>query len=152
MVTVPDALSNVFEDVDRAEVEAWWAELSEEARGEVARLCDERLDACFFGVVAEERDHVVPKVRGGRFVPEEDQWGFDEWGPSYFEHLLAHPELVLVWDGTERTFHTGCLRHGAARACWRRGGVPEDFECPFGEGACWMAPLRGKRISWRRRG
>jgi hypothetical protein len=112
----------------------------------VARLCDERLDACFFGVVADDRDRVVPKVRGGRFVASDDEWGFDEWGPSYFEHLLQHPELVLIWDQTERTFHTGCTRHPAARACWDSGCVPSDFACPFGSAACWMRPLLGRRV------
>ena len=138
---VPAALGTAFAEVDRAAVEAWWEGLGDAQRAEVARLCDERLDACFFGVVAEERDHVVPKVRGGRFVASDD-----EWGPSYFDHLLAHPELVLVWDQTERTFHTGCTRHPDAQACWGKGAVPGDFACPFASDACLMAPFMGRRV------
>lgn len=131
MTPIPSQLSTVFAKADRAAIETWWAELSEAARAEIATLCDERADACFFGVVADERDHVVPKVRGGRFLPEDDAWGFDEWGPSYFDHLVAHPELVLVWDPPQRTFHTGCIRHTSARMCWRNSAVPEDSSAHF---------------------
>ena len=151
MTLVPSQLCGVFADVDRAAIEGWWGKLTDAQRQDVATLCDERLDACFFGVVADERDHVVPKVHGGRFMPpEDDQWGFDEWGLSYYEHLIEHPELVLVWDKTERTFHTGCIRHSAARACWTKGEVPGDFVCPFEHGACLMHPLRGRRVRWLR--
>src|ERR1700722_12830162 len=119
MTPIPSQLSTVFPEVDRAAISVWWTGLPEDARAEMARLCDERLDACFFGVGADERDPIVPKVRGGRFMPDDDAWGFDEWGPSYFDHLIAHPELVLVWDATERKFHTGCTRHPLAQACWK---------------------------------
>ena len=155
MTEVPPHLRTVYADVDRVAIDAWWGGLSEDARQELSRLCDERVDACFFGVVADERDHVVPKVRGGRFVADDDSWGFDEWGPSYFEHLIEHPELVLVWDllvwdPAERTFHTGCTRHPLARECWSSGAVPKDFACPFASGpACLMRPLLGRRIQGR---
>ena len=149
MNAIPSSLSNAFPDVNRQVIEAWWAGLPPNAREEVARLCDERLDACFFGVVADERDHVVPTVHGGRFVPTDDAWGFDEWGRSYFDHLMAHPELVLVYDPTLRTFHTGCTRHPLARACWVSGSVPSGFGCPFGNIACLMRPLRGRRLQLR---
>lgn len=151
MIEVPSQLRRVYADVDRAAIEAWWGGLDDEARADVARLCDERADACFFGVVADERDHIVPKVRGGRFVADDDAWGFDEWGPSYFEHLIEHPELVLVWDPPERTFHTGCTRHPLAQGCWSSGAVPRDFACPFANGStCLMRPLAGRRIRRRR--
>jgi hypothetical protein len=75
MTQVPSQLRSAFADVDRVAIDGWWGGLSEESRAEVARLCDERADACFFGMVAGERDHVVPRVRGGRFVPEDDSWG-----------------------------------------------------------------------------
>jgi hypothetical protein len=151
VIEVPSQLRKVYADVDRAAIDAWWGGLDDEARADVARLCDERADACFFGVVADERDHIVPKVRGGRFVADDDAWGFDEWGPSYFEHLIEHPELVLVWDPPERTFHTGCTRHPLAQACWSSGAVPPDFACPLANGStCLMRPLAGRRIRWRR--
>jgi hypothetical protein len=113
-------------------------------------LCDERLDACFFGVVADEGNQIVPKISGGRFVADDDAWGFDEWGPSYFDHLIEHPELVLVWDPGDRRFHTGCTRHPDARACWTRGEVPGDFVCPFEGGEmCLTRPLIGRRMRRR---
>ena len=149
MNAIPTTLSNVFPEVESQVVEAWWAGLPPDAREEVARLCDERLDACFFGVVADERDHIVPTVHGGRFLPADDAWGFDEWGPSYFDHLMAHPELVLVYDPTLRTFHTGCTRHPAAQACWSAGSVSSDFVCPFESPACLMGPFRGYSVRRR---
>lgn len=150
MQPVPTSLVNAFLDVDRQIVEAWWAALPSESRDEVDHLCDERLDACFFGVVAAERDHVVPTVRGGCFVPTDDAWGFDEWGLSYFDHLIAHPELVLVYDPAQRTFHTGCTRHPMAQACWSSGMIPINFLCPFHTSACLMRPLIGRRVQRRR--
>jgi hypothetical protein len=141
----------LFSDVDREAIATWWEGLSDESRTEMAHLCDERTESCFFGVVADERDHVVPKVRGGRFIPDDDSWGFDEWGLSYFDHLVAHPELVLVWDPSEQTFHTGCTRHPLAQACWPSGEVPGNFTCPFASGSeCLMRPLLGRRIKRRR--
>jgi hypothetical protein len=147
MAELPSHLTQVFAEADKGAIDTWWSGLTEEARAEVARLCDERAETCFFGIVAGQRDHVVPKVRGGRFVPDDDAWGCDEWGPSYFDHLIAHPELVLIWDPTERTFHTGCLRHASARKCWADGAIREDFVCPFArDAACLMRPLRGRQI------
>jgi len=134
VIEVPSQLRRVYADVDRAAIEAWWGGLDDEARADVARLCDERADACFC-----------------RFVADDDAWGFDEWGPSYFEHLIEHPELVLVWDPPERTFHTGCTRHPLAQGCWSSGAVPRDFACPFANGStCLMRPLAGRRIRRRR--
>jgi len=150
MTQVPSQLRNVFADVDRAAIDTWWNGLSESAQQDVARLCDERVDSCFFGVVADDREHIVPKVHGGRFMPHDDAWGFDEWGPNYFEHLIAHPELVLVWDESERKFHTGCMRHALAQACWSNGVVPGDFACPFASGTdCLMLPLLGRKVRRR---
>lgn len=150
MTSISAQLSNAFTEADRSSIEKWWSNLSEAARAETAVLCDERAENCFFGVVADERDHVIPKVHGGRFLPSDDAWGFDEWGPSYFDHLIAHPE-VLVWDATQRTFHTGCIGQQSARNCWRNSAAPEDFECQFeADDQCLMRPLRRRRIRWRR--
>ena len=152
MVPVPTTLIDVLQDADAQVVESWWTALTSEARDDVARLCDERLDACFFGVVADDGTHVVPTVRGGRFLPSDDAWGFDEWGPSYFDHLIAHPELVLVYDPTARAFHTGCTRHPSAIECWASGSVPATFTCPFGSADCFMRPLLGRRVQRIRSG
>lgn len=146
MQAVPRNLTDAFAEVDRRIVEAWWTTLADEARDEIARLCDERLEACFFGIVTDD-DGSVPKVRGGRFVPpDEDSAHFDEWAPGYFEHLLAHPELVVIYDLNEGKFHLGCTRHPAAQACWLDAHVPVNFTCPFEKTGCLMRPLVGRAI------
>lgn len=88
----------------------------------------------------------TPRVKRGCFVPSDDARGIDEWGPSYFEHLLQHPELVLIWEPETRTFHVGCTRHAAARECLSSGQVAVDFACPFELPACPLQPLRGARL------
>ena len=82
MIEVPSQLRRVCADVDRSALDAWWEGLDDDPRAHVARLCDERVDACFFGVVADDRDHIVPKVRGGRFVADDDASGSTSRGPA----------------------------------------------------------------------
>jgi len=53
VIEVPSQLRRVYADVDRAVIDGWWEGLDDKARAEVARLCDERVDARFFGVVAD---------------------------------------------------------------------------------------------------
>lgn len=150
MQPVPSALRTAFTDIDQSAIDAWWAGLPDESRSDVTRLCDERLDACFFGVATADGE-AVPKVRGGRFVPTDDTWGLEEWGPGYFEHLMQHPELVLVWEPPEPKLAFGCTRHPLARACWINGRVPADFACPFSSGSdCLMQQLLGRTIRWCR--
>lgn len=136
---------------------AWWESLDDEERGRLSSLWDERLEVRFFAPQADDAGGVdpwerVPRVIGGKFVPHDDAWGLDEWGPGYFEHLLEHPELVIVWEPQMRTFHIGCTLHDAARACLESGGVPIDFRCPVGSTACPLLPLRGGRLARRRPG
>jgi hypothetical protein len=132
----------------------WWGALSEADRRRIAGLWDERLEVCFFTPQADEAGCVdeweqVPAVTGGRFVLH-DNGGRGEWGPGYFEHLLQHPELVLAYEPPRRTFHIGCTRHAAARACLAVGGVPTGFVCPVGSAACPLRALRGSRLTRRR--
>jgi hypothetical protein len=125
----------------------WWASLPVADRRRVAGLWDERLEVCFFSPQADADGYQdeweqVPPVAGGRFVPSDDD-GRREWSPGYFEHLLQHPELVLAYEPPTRTFHIGCTRHAAARACLAAGRVPAEFACPVGAAACPLVPLRG---------
>lgn len=83
------------------------------------------------------------------FIPHDDAWGLSEWGPGYFEHLLQHPEMVLLWEPAERTFHIGCTRHSAARACLESGRVPREFACPFDSRSCPLEPIRGSFLTTR---
>jgi hypothetical protein len=130
----------------------WWGALSEDDRRQVAGLWDARREVHFFSPQADEAGRVdewgqVPRVRGGRFVPPDDAWGLSEWGPGYFEHLLEHPELVLLWEPAGRTFHIGCTRHQAARSCLASGRVPAEFVCPVDSPACPLRPIRGARLT-----
>ena len=132
----------------------WWDSLSENDRAQVVDLWDQRREVHFFTPQADEsgltdRWDEVPSVRGGRFVPHDDAWGLAEWGPGYFEHLLQHPELVLLWAPAERIFHIGCSVHAAARSCLESGVVPVDFSCPIGSPSCPLLPLAGARLTSR---
>jgi hypothetical protein len=148
MLPLPPALGDAYLDADRTAIEAWWSALPAAEQENLTQLCDHRLDKCFFGVIADDGKHVVPKVHGGRFVPREnDPWGFDEWGLEYFYHLLDHPELVLIWDEPQRTFHYGCTRHPAAHRCWSTRHIPTNFNCPFQSQSCLLSPLRGMTIT-----
>lgn len=139
----------------RPVAEGWWASLSDADRGRVAGLWDERLEVQFFTPQADDEGcqdewHQVPAVRGGRFVPH-DEDGRAEWQPGYFEHLLQHPELVLAYEPQVRTFHIGCTRHAAARACLANGEVPGGFVCPVGAAKCPLESMRGARFTRRHR-
>ena len=116
MLPIPAQLTQTFAEVDQGAIAVWWSGLSDEHRAEVARLCDQRADTCFFGVVADESE--LPEVEQG-LCDEDDVRPVDEWAPSHFEYLLNHPELVLIWDETEPTFHVGCTAHADARRCWK---------------------------------
>ncbi len=127
---------------------SWWNSLTEPERVQLAGLWDKRLEVHMFTPQADESDKVdlwdqIPRVKGGHFVPTDDTWGLSEWGPGYFEHLLQHPELVILWEPAERTFHIGCTRHLAARGCLAKRAVPIDFACPAGSNVCPLEGLRG---------
>jgi len=131
---------------------SWWSSLLEGERAQVADLWDGRREVHFFEPQADEAGRLdewerVPRVRGGRFIPHDDAWGLAEWGPGYFEHLLQHPELVILWEPAARTFHIGCTRHPRARACIESGAVPEDFGCPVGLAGCPSRALRGAALT-----
>ena len=113
---------------------AWWAGLSPAGRDEVVALCDPGRDH-FFGPTAE-----APGVVGGRFVPHDDAWGFAEWGPDWFDHLMEHPEVMLADVVVTRTFHI-CTREPAARDAAAAGHLPADFACPLASPGCPMRRL-----------
>ena len=118
---------------------ASWDGLSTADQGELTALCDTRQDDCFFGVSATDDD--PPTVRGGRFIPHDDAWGLEDWGPDWFDHLMEHPELVTMWEvASLRTFHL-CTRHPTARATLAAGHIPADFACPFASADCPMRKL-----------
>ena len=139
MSTLPPDLSASLPSTEDASATAWWNGLSHQQRSELAVLCDPLQDDCFFGVTPEGGE--PPTVRGGRFLPHDDAWGLEEWGPEWFDHLLEHPELVTMWEVERlRTFHI-CTRHPAARATLAVGRIPADFVCPFDSADCLMRRL-----------
>lgn len=114
----------------------WWDSLSDSHRTELLALCDPRQDECFFGVDPEGGE--PPAVRGGRFLPHDDAWGLEEWGPDWFDHLMEHPEWVELMRPVE--FHVGgvCTAHPTARAALAAGHIPAEFTCPFTSTSCPM--------------
>ena len=144
MTEIPAHLLKAFSSVDQRDISAWWEKLDEPHRLEVTRLCDTRADSCFFGIVSDETE--LPEVEGGLDPEEEEVKPVEEWEIEYFDHLMAHPELVFCWDLNLRTFHTGCTAHEEARGCWKRMEVAGDFKCPFARADCVMKPFRGRRL------
>ncbi|QDU93630.1 hypothetical protein [Lignipirellula cremea] len=124
------------------DAERWWGGLDEADRDELALLCDSRKDIFLFETFSADDG---PRVTGGKFLPHDNAFGIDDWGADYFQHLLDHPELMIVYDRELRTFHIGCSRHSDARRCFVEGRVPADFPCPFHADACLMHKLRGDR-------
>ncbi len=157
MLEIPSDLLAAIPTASEPVARDWWMSLSDAERLQVASLWDARLEVHFFAPQADEAGCLdewdqVPKTEGGRFIPSDDAWGLSEWGPGYFEHLLQHPELVLIWEPAERTFHIGCTRHAAARGCLESGRVPTEFACPFRSPACPLEPIRGGVLTGQSRG
>jgi hypothetical protein len=95
MCDLPAQLREGLSTGDLRSVEQWWSALGETSRSDVARLWDERMDVCLFGIVPEEPGASAPVVIGGRFVPRDDAAGWAEWHAAYFDHLINNPELVF---------------------------------------------------------
>lgn len=137
----PNLLGSLPPDL-AADASQWWDGLTDEARTELVELCDARKEIFLFETFSE--DH-ADLVTGGKFLPHDDAFGIDEWGEDYFQHLLDHPELVIVYDAELRTFHIGCSRHPIARACLAKGEIAADFVCPFAQGDCRMRKILGQK-------
>ena len=126
------------------DAELWWESLDESERSELVKLCDSRREVFLFETFSGENS---PKVTGGKFVPKDDAFGINDWGEDYFQHLLDHPELMIVYDTDLRTFHIGCSRHIDARKCFVDGSVDQHFDCPFQKSDCLMRTVLGRRES-----
>jgi len=153
MPGIPTELLEAIPPGGRETATAWWQTFSDEQRSQIAELWDNRVEICFFDRQADASGKTddwsqVPAVQGGRFVPHDSE-GRDEWEPGYFEHLLAHPELMIAYQPAEQTFHIGCTVHAAARRCLANGSVPADFNCPLIQEACPFQRLRGSQFSGR---
>ncbi|MGL6075704.1 MAG: hypothetical protein ACRC8S_16230 [Fimbriiglobus sp.] len=153
MDQVPQDLLAVLPPGAEPVAERWWTSLTEADRQRIAGLWDERLEVRFFAPQPDaecevDRWEQVPVVRGGRFVPPDDD-GRAEWSPGYFEHLLQHPELLLAYEAPFRVFYI-CTQHPAAKECLKAGRVPVDFVCPLADAGCPLLALRGANLAARR--
>ena len=139
MSTLPPDLSAALPATEDATATSWWDGLSVDQQCELTRLCDPLQDACFFGMDLEGGE--PPLVRGGRFIPHDDAWGLDEWGPDWFDYLMEHPEWIELMQ--PRQFEQGgvCTLHTTARAALAAGHIPADFNCPFPSTDCPMRNL-----------
>ena len=127
------------------DAEQWWETLGDADRVELRQLCDGRKDLFLFETFSEAEHK--PKISGGKFIPGANEFGIEDWGEDYFQHLLDHPELTIVHDPTRRTFHIGCSRHLHARLCFAQGSLTSSFVCPFGFNDCRMHTILGNRSS-----
>ena len=127
------------------DAKTWWESLDESDRNELQRLCDSRKNLFLFGTFSDA--DTKPELTGGKFIPGANEFGVADWGEDYFQHLLDHPELMIVHDPVQRTFHIGCSRHIDARRCFVDGSVTESFTCPFGADRCLMHRLLADRPS-----
>jgi hypothetical protein len=128
-------------DQEREDVESWWQGLSDHTQSDVCVLLDQRQDSIAYvycqGEEGEPKWLTLPI--GPDDLPFDDpQDDIREWQLEYFQHLLAHPELVLAPEVIVRTFHI-CTDHPAARKVARDGEVSRDFHCPLESETC---PIR----------
>ncbi len=143
METLPQTLVDSLPSELQRDAESWWQTLSDADQDELTRLCDARKNLFLFETFAEAENK--PQITGGKFIPGANAFGIEDWGEDYFQHLLDHPELMIVFEPVQRTFHIGCWRHLAARRCFVEGKIPESFECPFDARICRMHQVMGER-------
>ena len=136
MESLPTTLVDSLPSELVGDAKTWWETLDESDREELQRLCDSRKNLFLFETFSDAE--TKPEITGGRFIPGANAFGVDDWGEDYFQHLLDHPELMIVHDPTHHTFHIGCSRHIDARRCFVDGAVSESFTCPFGADRCLM--------------
>jgi hypothetical protein len=151
MLPMPPDLIDVLPDGCTDTVGQWWDRLPGEQQLHLASAWDSRIEVSFFSPQENEEGVMddwdnVPTVHGSNFIPRDDS-DRNDWMISYFEYLLANPELLLAFNINDRSFHTGCQQHQAARICISNGGVPCGFACPLKLIQCPMHSLRGAKLN-----
>lgn len=130
---------------EREEVESWWRGLNPESRTEVRVLLDRRNDSRAFVFSTDETGETTWRV-----LPiVDDDLPFDdpqvderEWKIEYFQHLLAHPEQLLL-ETKVRTFYI-CVNHSRAREVAAEGQLSGHFICPAANTECPIQQFAGK--------
>jgi hypothetical protein len=108
MISLPLQLLEDCDTAEHSQVVAWWTDLEESARVELAFWYDPRSDTCSFSPVpakdGEWRWRRLPlRVSSWRLGRDEDR--DIDWRPDYFEYQLVHPEIFPLPLLLPRTFH-----------------------------------------------
>lgn len=132
------------------QAECWWRNLSSGDRKEIQHLCDQRKELFLFEMFGDSETE--RKIEGGKFLPGSNAFGIEDWGEDYFQHLLDHPELILVYETENKIFHIGCTLHSEARDCFSKGKIHGSFNCPFQDKNCRIKKIIGnsKNVFLRR--
>jgi len=141
MNPIPTTLAESLPSELRSEAESWWQALADADRNELTRLCDARKNLFLFETFSNPDNS--PEATDGKFIPSANEFGVEHWDEDYFQHLLDHPELMILHDPAHRTFHIGCSPHTDARRCFVDGAVSKSFGCPFGAQQCSVYKLLG---------
>src|SRR5438876_7521084 len=86
---VMDAPAHLLDGLEPTELEvvrAWWLKLPETNQFELTALCDPRRESCFFDPAEDSGAAGIPRVIGGRFVPNEDTRGWKKWRAELFDY------------------------------------------------------------------
>ena len=144
--TLPTEFLEKCSEDERAGVESWWRGLNNDSRSDVCMLLDRRNDSRAFVFCEDEQGnrawHRLPLV--DEDLPSDNPDDYErEWQLEHFEHLLAHPELMIASDAVIRTFHI-CTAHPAARQVVENGELAKSFSCPVGAVDCPIAKFAAK--------
>ena len=96
MESLPSTLVDSLPSELVGDAKLWWETLNESDRNELRQLCDSRKNLFLFETFCEAE--TKPEIIGGKFIPGANAFGVEDWGEDYFQHLLDHPELMIVHD------------------------------------------------------
>ena len=117
MAGLPVRLLEEVSQVEHRAADAWWAGLSDVARGELMVLLDPRADSCAFALEWDEhgaaRWQPLPLSVDSELLADPEETDTD-WEGSYFEYRLINPERFSLPLYEARIFHIGGLETTSA--------------------------------------
>ncbi|WP_157068989.1 hypothetical protein [Sandaracinus amylolyticus] len=135
--SLPSGVTATLSAPQRDTVEAWWADLDDDARDEFERLWDARSDDTAYYATVDARGktewHELPIQLRGYFVDPETHRENAMWTRDLNEYVNSHEDVSFFL--VHRSFHI-CRAHAIAREVARTGVVPAGFACPFAHAAC----------------